>query len=85
METLEHSAAILKVKKDAFEKLVNAVIAKTINDENTVKITFECKNCDNLLKYEVNSKFHFLKHTKIFESKNLSVEIVMIILNKLRN
>ena len=55
-----------KLKKDAFVKLVNAVIAKTINDENTVEVTFECNNCDNLLKYEVNSKFHFLKHTKIF-------------------
>ena len=81
METLENSVVILEVEKDAFEELVNAVNAMTINDENTVEVTFEYKNCDNLLKYEVNSKFHFLKHTKIFESKNLSVEVVIIILN----
>ena len=83
METFENSVDILEVKNDASEELVNAVNAMIINDENTVEVTFEYKNCDNLLKYEVNSKFHFLKHTKIFKSKNLSVEIVIIILNKL--
>ena len=82
METLENSVDILEVEKDAFEELINAVNAMTINDENTFEVTFECTNCDNILKYEVNSKFHFLKHTKIFKSKNLSVEIVIIILNK---
>ena len=70
METLENTVDILEVKKDAFEELVNAVNAMTINAETTVEVTFECTNCDNLLKYEVNLKFHFLKHTKILESKN---------------
>ena len=47
METLENPVVILEVEKDAFEELVNAVNAMTINDENT----FECKYCDNLFKY----------------------------------
>ena len=72
----------LRSWKDAFEELINAVNTMTITDENTFEVTFECKNCVNILKYEVNSQFHFLKHTKIFKSKNLSVEIVIIILNK---
>ena len=83
MKTLENSVDILEVEKDAFEELINAVNTMTITDENTFEVTFEFTNFDNILKYRVNSKFHFLKHTKIFKSKNLSVEIVIIILNKL--
>ena len=59
MAIKDDNRVIRSEKKDAIEELLNA-----LNDENSTEATFKCKNCEYNFKYDVNSKFHFIKHIR---------------------